>query len=172
MNKDNHLIFEAFRSKLQENEESADAKKERVQRGWDINKKRWAKWKMENPEAAAKHAAKKAGKEENAEQTAPGKRRLKYDYEWVTAFLPRDLDISNRAAQDKVLDLAFQETLKRLVPNRKNPRLAAQNMFGDEDFPMEIISQYAWYQEHGFPNATEDGWYDAQDAEEDKHKTL
>jgi hypothetical protein len=71
---------------------------------------------------------------EDAEQSTAGKQRLKYDYEWVTAFLPRDLDISNRAAQDKVLDLAFQETLKRLVPNRKNPRLAARNMFGDEDF--------------------------------------
>jgi len=68
MNKDNHLIFEAFRSKLQENVESADERKERVQRGWDINKKRWAKWKMENPEAAAKHAAKKMNKEENAEE--------------------------------------------------------------------------------------------------------
>jgi hypothetical protein len=50
-----------------ENAESADEKKERVQRGWQINKNRWAKWKMENPEAAAKHAAKKAGKSENAE---------------------------------------------------------------------------------------------------------
>ena len=53
-----------------ENAESSDERKERVQRGWDMNKKRWAKWKMENPEAAAKHAAKKAakaaGKEENA----------------------------------------------------------------------------------------------------------
>jgi hypothetical protein len=95
-----------------------------------------------------------------------GKKRLKYTYEWVTAFLPRDMDISNRAAQDKVLDLAFQEALKRLVHNRKNPRLAAQNMFGDEDFPMEVISQYAWYQKHGFPDATEDGWYAAEDAEE------
>jgi len=109
--------------------------------------------------------------EENAEQGTSGKRRLKYDYEWVTAFLPRDLDISNRAAQEKVLDLAFQETLKRLVPTRKNPRLAARNMFGDEDFPMEIISQYAWYQEHGFPNASEDGWYDVQDTEENAENT-
>ena len=51
----------------EENAENADERKERVQRGWDMNKKRWAKWKMENPEAAAKHAAKKAaGKEENA----------------------------------------------------------------------------------------------------------
>jgi len=52
-----------------ENAESSDERKERVQRGWDINKKRWAKWKMQNPEAAARHAAKKAaGKEENAEE--------------------------------------------------------------------------------------------------------
>ena len=50
--------FHGFRK--EENAESADEKRERVQRGWDINKKRWAKWKAENPEAAAKHAAKKA----------------------------------------------------------------------------------------------------------------
>ena len=50
--------FHGFRK--EENAESADERKERVQRGWDINKKRWAKWKMENPAAAAKHAAKKA----------------------------------------------------------------------------------------------------------------
>jgi hypothetical protein len=111
-------------------------------------------------------ALKNTGAGENAEQGTSGKRRLKYDYEWVTAFLPRDLDISNRAAQEKVLDLAFKETLRLLVPNRKNPRLAANNMFGDEDFPMEIISQYAWYQKHGFPNASADGWYDVQHTEE------
>jgi hypothetical protein len=55
-----------------EDAESADEKKERVQRGWDINKKRWAKWKAENPEAAAKHAARKAGKSENAENEPHG----------------------------------------------------------------------------------------------------
>jgi hypothetical protein len=83
MRKDDHLIFEAFMNRLPgagpdaalrntgagENAENADEKKERVQRGWDINKKRWAKWKAENPEAAAKHAAKKeVGKSENAEE--------------------------------------------------------------------------------------------------------
>jgi len=51
----------------EENAESADAKKERTQKQWQMNKNRWAKWKMENPEAAARHAAKKMGKEENAE---------------------------------------------------------------------------------------------------------
>jgi hypothetical protein len=56
-----------------EDAESADEKKERVQRGWQINKNRWAKWKMENPEAAAKHAAKKAGKSENAEDARASK---------------------------------------------------------------------------------------------------
>jgi hypothetical protein len=56
-----------------ENEESADERKEQVQRKWDMNKKRWAKWKIENPAAAAKHAAKKAtGKEENAEHEPHG----------------------------------------------------------------------------------------------------
>jgi len=72
MRKDDRLIFEAFRNKLQENAESADERKERVQRGWDINKKRWAKWKAENPEAAAKHAARKAGKSEDAENEPHG----------------------------------------------------------------------------------------------------
>jgi hypothetical protein len=72
MRKDDHLIFEALQSKFTQTAgaESADAKKERVQRGWQINKDRWAKWKKENPEAAAKHAAKKQGKSENAEETA------------------------------------------------------------------------------------------------------
>jgi len=51
----------------EEDAESADEKKELTQRKWEMNKNRWAKWKMENPEAAAKHAAKKAGKSENAE---------------------------------------------------------------------------------------------------------
>jgi len=46
----------------EENAENADARKERTQRKWQMNKDRWAKWKMENPEAAAKHAAKKMGK--------------------------------------------------------------------------------------------------------------
>jgi len=60
-----------------EDAESADEKKERVQRGWDINKKRWAKWKMENPEAAAKHAAKKAGRSEDAEMPTKDFNKLK-----------------------------------------------------------------------------------------------
>lgn len=102
-------------------------------------------------------------KSENAEAASAGKKRLKYDYEWVTAFLPRDIDISNRAGEEKVLDLAFKETLRLLVPDRKNPLLAARNMFGDEDFPGEIISQYEWYQKHGFPDASADGWYAAKD---------
>jgi hypothetical protein len=52
--------------------ESADEKKERTQRKWEMNKNRWAKWKMENPEAAAKHAAKKQGKSESAEHESHG----------------------------------------------------------------------------------------------------
>jgi hypothetical protein len=55
------------RDNSSENAENADARKERTQRKWQMNKDRWAKWKMENPEAAAKHAAKKMGKSENAE---------------------------------------------------------------------------------------------------------
>ena len=112
-------------------------------------------------------------KSENAEAASAGKKRLKYDYEWVTAFLPRDIDISNRAGEEKVLDLAFKETLRLLVPDRKNPLLAARNMFGDEDFPGEIVSQYAHYQQHGFPDASADGWYAAKDEDaesEDERK--
>ena len=67
MDNDSKLIFEAFKGKP----ESADERKERVRRGWDANKKRWAKWKMENPAAAAKHAAKKA-KSEDAENEPHG----------------------------------------------------------------------------------------------------
>jgi len=52
----------------EENAESADERKERTQRKWQMNKNRWANWKKENPEAAAKHAAKKQGKSEDAEQ--------------------------------------------------------------------------------------------------------
>jgi hypothetical protein len=64
MRKDDHLIFEALHMSKSE---SADARKERTQRKWQMNKNRWAQWKMENPEAAAKHAARKVGKSENAE---------------------------------------------------------------------------------------------------------
>jgi hypothetical protein len=66
------MILQDRMLKQSENAESADEKKERVQRGWDINKKRWAQWKAENPEAAAKHAAKKASKSENAENEPHG----------------------------------------------------------------------------------------------------
>ena len=110
-------------------------------------------------------------KSENAEAASAGKKRLKYDYEWVTAFLPRDIDISNRAGEEKVLDLAFKETLRLLVPDRKNPLLAARNMFGDEDFPGEIVSQYAHYQQHGFPDASADGWYAAKDEDAENAKS-
>jgi len=65
------MILQDRMLKQSENAESADEKKERVQRGWQINKDRWAKWKKENPEAAAKHAAKKAGSE-NAENEPHG----------------------------------------------------------------------------------------------------
>ena len=102
----------------------------------------------------------------NEKESTAGKQRLKYDYEWATAFLPRDIDISNKAGQDKVLSLAYDEVLKRIVHDRKNPRLAARNMFYDEDFPMEIVSQYAHYQKHGFPDASEDGWYASENAED------
>ena len=71
MDNDSKLIFEAFAQGVSKHAESEDERKERVQRGWDLNKKRWAKWKMENPEAAAKHAAKKA-RSENAENEPHG----------------------------------------------------------------------------------------------------
>jgi len=103
MRKDDHLIFEAFRNKLQENAESADERKERVQRGWDINKKRWAKWKAENPEAAAKHAARKAGKSENAEDSAEDKMR---DRENVRDEKQRDAEVSPAFHYDPMPGLA------------------------------------------------------------------
>lgn len=43
----------------EEQEETEEERKERVRRKWELNKQRWNKWKAENPEAAAKHAAAK-----------------------------------------------------------------------------------------------------------------
>jgi len=74
-----------------EDAESADERKERTQRKWEMNKNRWAKWKMENPEAAAKHAAKKAGKSENAEDSAEDKMR---DRENARDEKQRDTEVS------------------------------------------------------------------------------
>ncbi|NBP03506.1 MAG: hypothetical protein EBU90_26125 [Proteobacteria bacterium] len=86
--------------------------------------------------------------------------KLKYDYE-IVAYLPRDIDISTREGQDKVLSLAHKELVKRVTNKYKNPERAASNMFYDEDFPMELVSQYSHYQKHGFPdveeNAEEEG---------------
>jgi len=89
-------------------------------------------------------------KEENNEE-----KKLKYDYEIATAYLPRDLDTSTREAQNKVLELAFKEVVKRITNKNKNPELAARNLFYDEDFPMEVISQYNHYQKNGFPDVEE-----------------
>ena len=66
MDNDSKLIFEAFAKGISKDAESEDERKERVQRGWDLNKKRWAKWKMENPEAASK------AKSEDAENEPHG----------------------------------------------------------------------------------------------------
>ena len=76
---------------------------------------------------------------------------LKYTYE-IVAYLPRDIDISTREGQDKVLSLAHKEIVKIITHNHKNPERAASNMFYDEDFPMELVSQYSHYQRHGFPD--------------------
>jgi len=77
--------------------------------------------------------------------------KLKYTYE-IVAYLPRNIDISTREGQDKVLNLAHKELVKRVTNKYKNPERAASNMFYDEDFPMELVSQYSHYQKHGFPN--------------------
>jgi len=89
------------------------------------------------------------------ESDTENKPRLKYDYEIATAFLPRDIDISTREGQDKVLSLAHKEIVKRITHNHKNPERAANNMFYDEDFPMEVVSQYSHYQKNGFPDVEE-----------------
>lgn len=96
----------------------------------------------------SKHAASKLPEDESKE-------KLKYDYEVATAHLPRDIDINTREGQEKVLGLAFQELVRSFTGHYKNPRLAAKNTFLDEDFPMEVISQYKHYQEHGFPEIDE-----------------
>ena len=85
------------------------------------------------------------------------KEKLKYDYE-IVAYLPRDIDISTREGQDKVLSLAYKELVKRVTNKYKNPERAASNMFYDEDFPMELVSQYSHYQKHGFPDIEEDDY--------------
>jgi len=55
----------------EENAETAEQRQERIARKWELNKKRWAKWKAENPEKAKLNAQRKAGiygkKEENEE---------------------------------------------------------------------------------------------------------
>lgn len=85
------------------------------------------------------------------------KEKLKYDYE-IVAYLPRDIDISTREGQDKVLSLAYKELVKRVTNKYKNPERAASNMFYDEDFPMELVSQYSRYQKHGFPDVEENDY--------------
>jgi len=92
---------------------------------------------------------------ENAEAS---ENKVKYDYEVATAYLPRDIDISTKEGQYKVLDLAYNELVKRFtLSHHKNPERAARNMFMyDEDFPMEVVSQYSHYQKHGFPEVEQD----------------
>lgn len=106
-------------------------------------------------------------KEENNEE-----KKLKYHYEIATAYLPRDLDTSTREAQNKVLELAFKEVVKRITNKNKNPELAARNLFYDEDFPMEVISQYNYYKKHGFPEDTEDEISDPEKAAEEYLKIV
>ena len=55
MDKDSKQIFESY------NSETAEERSERVRRKWELNKKRWAKWKAENPEKAKLNAQRKAG---------------------------------------------------------------------------------------------------------------
>jgi len=87
-------------------------------------------------------------------------KELKYTYE-IVAYLPRDIDISTREGQDKVLNLAYKELVKRVTNKYKNPERAASNMFYDEDFPMELVSQYSHYQKHGFPEDQEESIFSA-----------
>jgi hypothetical protein len=88
------------------------------------------------------------------EENAEGK--LKYNYEVATAYLPRDIDTTTKQGEDRVLQLAYDEVVKRIYQHHKNPAKAASNLFMyDEDFPMEVVSQYNHYQKHGFPDMKE-----------------
>jgi hypothetical protein len=107
---------------------------------------------MPYPEFAklSKHAASKLPEDKPKE-------KLKYTYELATAFLPRDINTDTREGQEKVLKLAFDELVKRTFRHDKNPKKRAMNLFMyDEDFPMEVVSQYDWYQKHGFPNVKDE----------------
>lgn len=123
---DDHLIFEAYKTVVAEN--------------------------MPYPEFAklSKHAASKLP------QDKP-KDKLKYTHEIAAAFLPRDIDTNTKEGQRKVLELAFDEVVKRIFKHDKNPEKRAMNLFMyDEDFPMDVVSQYGWYQEHGFPDVEDE----------------
>lgn len=128
MNSDSHLIFEAYKTVINES--------------------------MPYPEFAklSKHAASKLPEDKSKE-------KLTFTYEVATAYLPRDIDVSTREGQDKVLSLAYDELVKAFTGKYENPKLAARNTF-DEDFPMEIISQYKHYQKHGFPGEKSKGEYE------------
>jgi hypothetical protein len=77
---------------MSESEESAEQRKSRVARGWELNKRRWDKWKKENPEKAKLNARRKAGiysKEENSEDTSyeDNKQRLKEEIYYASETL-------------------------------------------------------------------------------------
>lgn len=98
----------------------------------------------------SKHAASKLPEDES-------KKKLKYTYEIATAFLPRDINTNTKEGQERVLELAFDEVVKRVFKHDKTPKKRAMNLFMyDEDFPMEVVSQYNWYQEHGFPDVKDE----------------
>jgi len=95
------------------------------------------------------------------------KHNIKYTYELAVANLPRDIDVSDRPGQERVINLAYHELVKAFEGKYKNPRLAAANAF-DEDLPMEIISQYKHYQQHGFPGENREE--NAKSAEEKRER--
>ena len=95
------------------------------------------------------------------------KHNIKYTYELAVANLPRDIDVSDRPGQERVINLAYHELVKAFEGKYKNPRLAAANAF-DEDLPMEIISQYKHYQQHGFPGENREE--NAESADEKKER--
>lgn len=65
----------------EENAETAEQRQERIARKWELNKKRWAKWKTENPEKAKLNAQRKAGIYDNKEENAEDMSKSPFHYD-------------------------------------------------------------------------------------------
>jgi len=127
------------------------------------------KWQIEyNGEYFSQKDWNSSPDEDDEHTQNDNKHNLKYDYEMATAYLPRDIDISTKEGENKLINLAYHELVKAFTGTYKNPKLAARNAM-DEDMLMEIISQYKHYQEHGFPG--ENRKHTEDDEDKDKSST-